>query len=84
MDAREPHVRHRGFFLHSSDGDEHDSTEFESTEGFPVRFRVSKPSAPRQVAGVGRSRTQSRLEDGRPQIRAGSVTGSRQRAHLPR
>ena len=84
MDAREPRVRHRGFFLHSSDGDDHDTTEFESTEGFPVRFRVAKPSVPRQMAGGGRSRSNSRMEDARPQIRSGSVTGSRQRAHLPR
>jgi hypothetical protein len=32
----------------------------------------------------GRSRTDIDLEDSRPQIRSGSVTGSRQRAHLPR
>jgi hypothetical protein len=84
MDVREPRVRHRGFFLHSSDGDDHDTAEFESTEGFPVRFRASKPSVPRQTAGSGRSRSHSRSEDTRPQIRSGSVTGSRQRAHLPR
>ena len=84
MDVREPRVRHRGFFLHSADTGESDSTEYESTEGFPVRFRVSKPSAPRQAASAGRSRSQSRAEEARPQIRSGSVTGSRQRAHLPR
>ena len=84
MGIREPRVRHRGFFLHSPDSDDHDTAEFESTEGFPVRFRVGKPSVPRQVAGEGRSRSQSRTEDSRPQIRSGSVTGSRQRAHLPR
>ena len=84
MDECEPRVRHRGFFLHSADTGESDSTEYDSTEGFPVRFRVSKPSVPRQVAGAGRSRSQSRMEDSRPQIRSGSVTGSRQRAHLPR
>jgi len=84
MDVCEPRVRHRGFFLHSPDGDESDSTEFESSEGLRVRFRVAKPSVPRQMAGSGRSRSQSRFEDARPQIRSGSVTGSRQRAHLPR
>lgn len=84
MDVREPRVRHRGFFLHSADTEETETTEFESTEGFPVRFRVSKASVSRQVAGVGRSRSQARLEDSRPQIRSWSVTGSRQRAHLPR
>jgi hypothetical protein len=84
MDAREPRVRHRGFFLHSPDTGEYDGAEYESTEGFPVRFRASKPSVPRQAASAGRSRSQSRIEDTRPQIRSGSVTGSRQRAHLPR
>ena len=84
MDVREPRVRHRGFFLHSADTGESDSPESDSTEGFPVRFRASKPSVPRHAAGAGRSRTQSRSEDTRPQIRSGSVTGSRQRAHLPR
>jgi len=84
MDVREPRVRHRGFFLHSADTGESDSTEYESTEGFTVRFRVAKPSVPRQTASSGRSRSQSRIEDSRPEIRSGSVTGSRQRAHLPR
>jgi hypothetical protein len=84
MDVREPRVRHRGFFLHSADTGESDATEYESTEGVQVRFRVSKPSVPRQVAGSGRSRSHGRIEDTRPQIRSGSVTGSRQRAHLPR
>ena len=33
----------------------------------------------------GRARTSSRgFDESRPQIRSGSVTGSRQRAHLPR
>ena len=84
MDVCEPRVRHRGFFLHSADTGESDSTEYESTEGFPVRFRAAKPSVPRQVADTGRSRSHNRSEDTQPQIRSGSVTGSRQRAHLPR
>ena len=84
MDACEPRVRHRGFFLHSADTGESDATEYDSTEGFPVRFRVAKPSVPGQVVSSGRSRSHGRVEDTRPQIRSGSVTGSRQRAHLPR
>ena len=85
MDVREPRVRHRGFFLHSADPDDVDATEFESSEGLRVRFRTSKAaSVPRQMAGAGRSRSQGRVEVSRPQIRSGSVTGSRQRAHLPR
>ena len=84
MVASEARVRRRGFFLHSSDGNEVDTHEHENPEGFVVRSRVNRPSAPRQIASSGRSRSTSRSEDTRPQIRSGSVTGSRQRAHLPR
>lgn len=84
MDVREPRVRRRGFFLHSADTGDSDPGEYESTEGFPVRVRVEKPSVPRQMASSGRSHSQHRLEDTRSQIRSGSVTGSRQRSHLPR
>jgi hypothetical protein len=85
MDASEPRVRRRGFFLHSDSG-EADSGELENPEGFTVRVRISRPAVPRQVASAagGRSRSIARTEDSRPQIRSGSVTGSRQRAHLPR
>jgi hypothetical protein len=84
MIAREPQLRRRGFFLHSSDSGEPDTGEHENPEGVGVRVRTSRPSASRQVAGSGRSRTSARTDDARPQIRSGSVTGSRQRAHLPR
>jgi hypothetical protein len=84
MDACEPRLRRRGFFLHSSDSGEPDSGEYENPEGFSVRTRVSAPIAPRQIAGSGRSRSTARIENTDPQIRSGSVTGSRQRAHLPR
>ena len=76
-------LRRRGFFLHSSDS-EPDTGEHENPEGFRLRVRTSRRIARRQVAGSGRSRTESRIEDAQPQIRSGSVTGSRQRAHLPR
>ena len=84
MDVREPRVRRRGFFLHSADTGDSDTGEHDSSEGFPVRVRDARPSVPRQMAGSGRSRSQNRIEDTRPQIRSGSVTGSRQRSHLPR
>jgi hypothetical protein len=84
MDAREPRVRRRGFFLHSSDGNEPDTGEHENPEGFGVRVRVASRTSPRQIAGSGRSRSAQRAEHSDPQIRSGSVTGSRQRAHLPR
>jgi hypothetical protein len=39
----------------------------------------------RGVSGGGRShRTDAHLNEGMPAIRSGSVTGSRQRSHLPR
>jgi hypothetical protein len=85
MVAREAQIRRRGFFLHSSDSGDPDTGEHENPEGFGVRVRTGSRSAvPRQVASGGRSRTETRVEDSRPQIRSGSVTGSRQRAHLPR
>jgi hypothetical protein len=86
MVAGEPRVRRRGFFLHSPDG-ETDMThggDYENPEGIAVRVRVAKSSSPRQTASSGRSHTSSRNENTTPQIRSGSVTGSRQRAHLPR
>ena len=84
MDVREARTRRRGFFLHSSDGSEPETHEHENPEGFVVRVRVSRRALARQMASGGRSRNDSRVEDTRPQIRSGSVTGSRQRAHLPR
>ena len=96
MDASEPHVRRRGFFLHSDTG-EPDSGEFENPEGFIVRVRVphpssaaKRPSPMARVAGSrfssGRSRTPITppIEHNGLEIRSGSVTGSRQREHLPR
>ena len=84
MVAHEPQARRRGFFLHSTDGNEPDSGDPENPEGFAVRVRVPSASVPRQIVSSGRSRTASRTETTNPQIRSGSVTGSRQRAHLPR
>ena len=86
MDEGEPRVRRRGFFLHSDTTGEADHGEQENPEGFVVRVRISRPAVPRQVAGIGgRSRMQARVaHEGNPHIRSGSVTGSRQRAHMPR
>ena len=92
MDAYEPRVRRRGFFLHSSEGNEPDTGEHENPEGFAVRVRFGtgmhrKVGGSRGVAhsGNGRSHGSERdLTEGMPAIRSGSVTGSRQRSHLPR
>jgi len=84
MDVGEPRVRRRGFFLHSVDTGDSDTGEHENPEGFGGRVRVSRPSVPRQMAGGGRSHSQARHEESQPEIRSGSVTGSRQRSHLPR
>ena len=83
MDARQPQLRRRGFFLHSETG-EPDTGEHENPEGFPVRFRTNPSPAPRHFSGGRQARAEERTEDTRPEIRSGSVTGSRQRAHLPR
>ena len=88
MDACEPRPRHRGFFLHSETTGEPDTGEHENPEGVAVRARLGRSSRRRQAAGAsasgGRSHTLAGVEDSDPQIRSGSVTGSRQRAHLPR
>ena len=91
MDASEPRLRRRGFFLHSSEGGEPDTGEHENPEGFIVRVRFPGNPVPRKMVGArggsggGRShRTDSDATEGMPAIRSGSVTGSRQRSHLPR
>jgi hypothetical protein len=94
MDASEPRVRRRGFFLHSDTTGEPDTGEHENPEGFVVRVRNGRPAVSRQFAssaarevltarlGGGRSRTEVPVVDeAGPEIRSGSATGSRQRAH---
>ena len=95
MDASEPRVRHRGFFLHSDTTGEPDTGEHENPEGFVIRVRIARRSARRHVTRrgaalpattrqEGRPKTSADHGDGRPEIRSGSATGIRQRAHLPR
>ena len=88
MDVSEPRVRRRGFFLHSDTAGETDTGELENPEGFIVRSRTSRPSSPRRAVSIGLSRSGDAAaraaDEGLPQIRSGSATGSRQRAHLPR
>jgi hypothetical protein len=89
MGGREPRVRHRGFFLHSDTVGEPEIVEHENPEGFVVRVRIHRPQSPRHAIstarGSGRSgATASRSDEGRPEIRSGSATGSRQREHSHR
>jgi hypothetical protein len=97
MDEGEPRARHRGFFLHSDTAGDHDAGERESPEGLPLRIGTTRRSTTRQIGstalpqvsgivhGGGRSHTAIDLVDeGLPQIRSGSVTGSRQRVHTHR
>src|SRR6185295_20237572 len=84
MDASEPRVRRRGFFLHSETTGEPETGELENPEGFIVRVRVrggSQRRSSRLALSGGGSEAMAHADDGRPQIRSGSVTGSRQRAH---
>ena len=85
MDAGEPRVRHRGFFLHSAT---EENLEHENPEGVVVRVRSARQPVSRHAVGAaghsGRSRTNGRNDEAQPEIRSGSVTGSRQRAHSPR
>jgi hypothetical protein len=83
MDVREPQKRRRGFFLHSETG-EPDTGEHETAEGISTRTRITRSETPRQFASGRRNRSETGTDENRPQIRSGSVTGSRQRAHLPR
>jgi hypothetical protein len=83
MDVHEPRVRRRGFFLHSADTGEADTGEHENAEGINVRLRTTRSHSPRQFSSGRRDENVS-AEEARPEIRSGSVTGSRQRAHLPR
>jgi hypothetical protein len=98
MDVSEPHVRRRGFFLQSDSGEP--DTEQENPEGFVVRVRVNRSVTsakarsagrrPPSAAPLSRGRqspppTSPIAQDTGPmEIRSGSVTGSHQRAHLPR
>jgi hypothetical protein len=85
MDAHEPRVRRRGFFLHSTDGSEPETGDHETAEGVATRVRIVRSPSPRQFGSSREARNEeARTEEARPQIRSGSVTGSRQRAHLPR
>ena len=89
MDVREARVRRRGFFLHSDTAGEPDTGEHENPEGVVVRVRLKDstrpvPSLGSRFSGGRQAASQSELTEGLPAIRSGSVTGSRQRAHLPR
>lgn len=84
MDVNQPQQRRRGFFLHSETG-EPDSGDHENAEGVAIRTRLTRSTTPRQFSSARRGRIDnSGIDEGRPAIRSGSVTGSRQRAHLPR
>lgn len=84
MGAYEPRVRRRGFFLHSADTGDPDTGDHENAEGINVRLRTARSDSPRQFSSMRRSDPEANENEGRPEIRSGSVTGSRQRAHLPR
>ena len=93
MDAYEPRVRRRGFFLHSDTTGEPDTGEHENPEGLVARVRFAPTDHPRHVGAIaasnaglsrGRSRTDAPPNEALPQFRSGNVTGSRQRVHLPR
>ena len=83
MNTREPQKRRRGFFLHSETG-EPDTGEHEAAEVVATRTRTTRPETPRQFASGRRNRAEPAIDERHAQIRSGSVTGSRQRAHLPR
>ena len=90
MDAVEPHVRRRGFFLHSDTAGDADAGEYENPEGFPVRIRMARSSVARHVGSSrativdGRSRADAEGSEPLLHLRSATETGSRQRARLLR
>jgi len=82
MVADEPRVRRRGYFLHSADTGEPEMGDHDSAEGINVRVRTARSESPRQFSSARRSSSQTTERESRPEIRSGSVTGSRQRSHL--
>ena len=87
MDACEPRVRRRGFFLHSDTTSEPETGEHENPEGVASASGSASPlRAPQTVRQQldGSQPDEPGPTKRVPEIRSGSVTGSRQRAHLPR
>jgi hypothetical protein len=95
MDVAEPHLRRRGFFLHSDTNGEPDTGEHENPEGFIIRARIPRlhnrrtSSMARQTVtagrlSTGRSRAITVADDASFEIRSRIATGIRQRAHSPR
>jgi hypothetical protein len=85
MHTGEPRVRRRGFFLHSDTTGERETGELENPEGFVVRVGMARAPVPRRASSSGgRAQAVAHSDDGRPEIRSGSATGSRQRADLHR
>jgi hypothetical protein len=88
MDADQPRLRRRGFFLHSDTTGEPDTGEHENPEGFAVRARIGRQAASRRLTRFtvtsGRSQSIASTDADLPQIRSGSVTGSRRRARWHR
>jgi hypothetical protein len=54
MDASEPQVRRRGYFLNSADSFETEPGEEAAAEGITIRVRIIRPRLKRRAAGVMR------------------------------
>ena len=82
MDATEPRLRRRGFFLHTDTIGEADTGEHESPEGFKASVRISRSTVARRLARLvpldGRSRPAFAADEAHSAIRSKSATGSRQ------
>ena len=98
MDAAEPRVRHRGFFLHVETPELDHAVEQEAAEGVSIRLRVARPRVERSMAGSTRqpthairttslsSQTSEAAEKGRPSLalRLATATGSHRQARMSR
>ena len=54
MDASEPRVRHRGYFLNSTEGSEGDPGEEAAAEGVTIRVRITRTRTKRRAPSVMR------------------------------
>jgi hypothetical protein len=70
MDACEPRVRHRGLFVNSDTTGESDHTvEQENPEGFVIRTRIRRPTAPRRLVSQSQRSTGRRPRSNRDRQR---------------
>ena len=87
MDACEPRVRRRGFFLDRQDTGEPEGGEQEVAEGFTVRVRIIRPRLQHQVGGASSpavAQSPSRRRAHTSSSKSAIATATHQRSRSPR